>query len=344
MAGRKRLHMVDLPKGVHRVPRPSGKVEYWWRPGRGTRRASELKHQWCRLPDDPASSEFFRRIEQIRRGGAAGGVEAMVREYMASSAFEQIKPASRHSYAIYLRQFVKRFGKFDPGEIQAKHLAALRETMRREKPGAAAQMVRVVKLLFSWAAEMGLVTHNPMRDVSNRYKANPREPWPEEAIRAIDQMQGPARAACLLAYHTGQRISDICAMSREAVEKDEKTGITRIRVVQQKTGKPLLIRMHSKLALVVEAAETWLVGSAHGRALKPNTVRRMVQEELTRLGFDGLHFHGLRKSAVCTLLEEGCTEAQTAAVTGQSLGMVRYYAMQVNQQKLADEAIGKVDQ
>jgi hypothetical protein len=54
-----------------------------------------------------------------------------------------------------------------------------------------------------------------------------------------------------------------------------------------------------------------------------------------------LVFHGLRKSAVVFLLEAGCTDAETAAITGQSRDMVEHYAKQVNQQRLAAAAILK---
>ncbi len=55
----------------------------------------------------------------------------------------------------------------------------------------------------------------------------------------------------------------------------------------------------------------------------------------------GLVFHGLRKSAVATLLEAGCTTAEVQAITGQSMQMVEHYAKQVNQKKLAASAILK---
>jgi hypothetical protein len=54
-----------------------------------------------------------------------------------------------------------------------------------------------------------------------------------------------------------------------------------------------------------------------------------------------LVFHGLRKSAVVFLLEAGCTEAEAAAITGQSRDMFEHYAKQVNQKRLAAAAILK---
>ncbi len=55
----------------------------------------------------------------------------------------------------------------------------------------------------------------------------------------------------------------------------------------------------------------------------------------------GLVFHGLRKSAVCFLLEAGCSVEEVMAVTGQSRDMVDHYAADLNRQRLARRAIAK---
>lgn len=52
-------------------------------------------------------------------------------------------------------------------------------------------------------------------------------------------------------------------------------------------------------------------------------------------------FHGLRKSPVVKLLEAGCTDAEVAAIAGQTREMVEHYAQAVNQKKLAAAAILK---
>jgi integrase len=53
----------------------------------------------------------------------------------------------------------------------------------------------------------------------------------------------------------------------------------------------------------------------------------------------GLVWHGLRKSAVVTLIEAGCTPHQVSAVTGQSLEMVEHYGRRYNRRQLASEAV-----
>lgn len=56
-----------------------------------------------------------------------------------------------------------------------------------------------------------------------------------------------------------------------------------------------------------------------------------------------LVFHGLRKSAVNTLLEAGCSEAEVSAITGQSTEMIRHYSRMVNRKKLTRSAVSKLD-
>jgi len=51
--------------------------------------------------------------------------------------------------------------------------------------------------------------------------------------------------------------------------------------------------------------------------------------------------HGLRKNAVNALLESGCSVAEVAAITGQSLRMVEHYAKGRDQAALGEAAILK---
>jgi hypothetical protein len=67
----------------------------------------------------------------------------------------------------------------------------------------------------------------------------------------------------------------------------------------------------------------------------------MKEEKFEPLRQQKCVFHRLRKSAVVMLLEEGCTDAEVSAITGQSREMVEHYALQVNQKKLAAAAIPK---
>ena len=89
-----------------------------------------------------------------------------------------------------------------------------------------------------------------------------------------------------------------------------------------------------------------ILTNSRGRAWTRDGFKASWQQELNRPEMVALRerrlvFHGLRKSAVVFLLEAGCTDAETAAITGQSRDMVEHYAKQVNQKRLAAAAILK---
>jgi integrase len=133
-----------------------------------------------------------------------------------------------------------------------------------------------------------------------------------------------------------------------------------ITVAQEKTRKRVAIPLHEDLRKILadipKTAVTILSSTAgtpwtkdgfktswqkafaepaqrHGEPERPWPLRPIREA--------GLVFHGLRKSAVVFLLEAGCTDAEVAAITGQSRQMVEHYARQVSQRKLAASAILK---
>lgn len=146
-----------------------------------------------------------------------------------------------------------------------------------------------------------------------------------------------------MALYTGQRLGDVLTMPRT----DIKAG--QIAVVQEKTGTKLWIPMHRDLKPMLKgldhASVTILVNSEGlpwtKDGFKVSWNKQMHVKPLAVLKQRRLVFHGLRKSAVVFLLEAGCTDAEVAAITGQSREMIEHYAKQVNQRRLAAAAILK---
>lgn len=120
---------------------------------------------------------------------------------------------------------------------------------------------------------------------------------------------------------------------------DVRGGCVALR--QQKTGKELLVPFHRDLAAMIAKAPRLgltILARADGRPLKPATLRDQLQRWAERHGVKVVP-HGLRKNAVNALLEAGCSVAETAAISGQSLQVVEHYAKQRNQTALASAAI-----
>jgi integrase len=180
-------------------------------------------------------------------------------------------------------------------------------------------------------------------------------PWPWDAIEHFRRLARPDLwEAAALALYTGQRLSDVLVMGWSDIEG------RLISVVQSKTGKGLWIPIHRELKQVLTAIEVreneksenvvalrlsgMILTNSRDRAWTRDGFKASWQEELNRPEMVALRerrlvFHGLRKSAVVFLLEAGCTDAETAAITGQSRDMVEHYAKQVNQKRLAAAAI-----
>jgi hypothetical protein len=68
---------------------------------------------------------------------------------------------------------------------------------------------------------------------------------------------------------------------------------------------------------------------------------RVGQSRLTPIRETSLVFHGLRKSVAVKLAGLGCTNAEIAALTGQTWQIVEYYAKGVDQKRLALSAMRK---
>ena len=121
-----------------------------------------------------------------------------------------------------------------------------------------------------------------------------------------------------------------------------------IQVRQEKTGKHLAIRGHQRLLEILSnmpRVSVRILTSTRGTPWTQDGFRASWQKALggplAAIRDAGLVFHGLRKSAVVTLLEAGCTDAEVSAITGQSRQMVEHYSRQVNQKRLASAAILK---
>jgi len=172
----------------------------------------------------------------------------------------------------------------------------------------------------------------------------PYEPWPWSMIELVREV-APARLweAAALALYTGQRRGDVLSMRWSDIESDQ------IQVEQSKTGKRLWVPVHKDLrSILKELPRTgeFVLRNDHGApwtesAFKSAWRRLMDDERLGYIKTRRLVFHGLRKSAVVMLLEAGCTDAEVAAITGQSRDMVEHYALAVNQRRLAAAAILK---
>ena len=117
---------------------------------------------------------------------------------------------------------------------------------------------------------------------------------------------------------------------------------------QGQTGKLLWLPLHRDLRTILDCIPrlgpqilTNSCGMPWASGFQASWTKQMALPPFASFRERRLVFHGLRKSAVVMPLETGCTDAEVAAITGQTREMVAHYPLIVNQRKLAAAAILK---
>jgi hypothetical protein len=338
---RPRKPAIELPPHVNCV-RVKGRPYYYFHPGRGTKKAGKP----IRLPNDPRQPEFwaaYRRCANEREPCAnPKSFASLITDYRASPEFEELASSTRRDYERYLEIVLATWGSLEVAGLIPAHVLKMRDKYR-STPAAANALIRTLSALISWSVPRDFRKDNPCQYVRKLAIGEGWEPWPWEMIELVRD-HGPTWMwqAVALALYTGQRQGDVLEMSWAAV----KAGMIEVR--QEKTGKTLLITAHQHLLRVlteIPRSSVRILTSTRSTPWTSDGFRASSQKALVgplaAIREAGLVFHGLRKSAVVMLLEAGCSDAEVAAITGQSRQMIEHYAKQVNQKRLAASAILK---
>jgi len=333
-----------------------------------TDRHGKLRHYYRKdgrrvaLPGDEGSPEFLAAylkaaggaVDQPaeKRGVAARTFDALLDRYWKSTEFANLAPSTR---IVYRREIIKLvrdegIGHRPVAGMRREHVRKILEK-RRDRPAAAFNALKKLRLLLNLAIDLEWRTDNPAIRMTTP-KMGAFHTWTDEEIATYEArwpVGSRARTAFALLLYTGQRGSDVRTMTWGRVRG------TRIEVVQQKTGAELVIPIHARLA---EALAAWRAASREATS-SPMTsiIATEAGNPFSEKGFgqwmadriddaalpDRCVTHGLRKAAARRLAEAGCTNKEIMAITGhRSLKVVESYVMAADQEKLARAAIGKL--
>lgn len=229
--------------------------------------------------------------------------------------------------------------------LRPKHVLELRDAFA-DTPRKAGHLVEMLSTIISWAIprEMAGDT-NPCAEIPKFVSGEGWAPWEETDVdHARQHLARHLWWVAALALYTGQRQGDVLKMDWSAISDGA------IAVRQSKTAKALWVPIHRDLAAILASVprrSTRILTNSRGLPWSGG-FKAAWQEAMNKPAFAyfrkrRLVFHGLRKAAVCMLLEAGCTDAEAAAITGQSRDMIEHYARLVNQRKLAKKAMTKWD-
>lgn len=259
-------------------------------------------------------------------------VASLASLYEKSQEFGRLALASQVNYGTYLKVARERLGIAPAADVTAEDVRIIRDKMA-DRPGAANMFVRTLGSLYSWGRKRNHVKNSPVRDVELLDQGE-HEPWPDWLLeRAL--LDERVRLPVAMLYFTAQRIGDVCGMRWS----DIRNG--NIELKQQKTGLTLTVPIHRELSALIgqlpRTSLTILISPAGG-PWTPHTLRRHLQAWAAAQGAKIVP-HGLRKNAINALLEAGCSSAETAAISGQTLQVIEHYAKRRDTRVLGKAAI-----
>lgn len=265
-------------------------------------------------------------------------IAGLVDRYHKSPRYARLAKNTRLNYDIYLRLIVDKFMPAPANAIERRDVRLLQDQMTDRK-GAANACIRTMGALYAWGRSEDLVTVDPT-DGIELFPSKDYEPWPDELLAAAlasDDLSIKLPVALL--YYTAQRIGDVCAMRWSQI----RDGYVAVK--QEKTQKLLDIRLHENLRRLLDAvprAGMTILTEEEGRPSNDERLRKRLQAFAAERGHKVVP-HGLRKSAVIALLEAGCSVAETASVSGQSLQMIEHYSKRRSSKILTSAAILKLE-
>lgn len=325
-------------KHVRRV-RAKGRDYFYFNTGK----VVNGKKVWTRLPDVNTRefhSTYAAMLGHRHRQPAKGAMDVpeLVRLFQKSKDYRDLAASSQSNYDIYLRRLISFLPTAPVAQITRADMRKLHDRMG-ETPGAANLFLGTCSSLFKWAVKHEYIAQSPTRGIEPM-KMGEHAPWPEAVLdAALKADDDRVRLLTALMYYTALRINDVLALTWGNIQGNRiVTRPKKLVRYNQELSIPIHAALAAELARQPRAGMVVALNPATGKAYTEQRARTILQDFAARYGVKVVP-HGLRKNAVNALLEAGCSVAETASISGQTLQVVEHYAKARNQQKLSDNAI-----
>jgi integrase len=303
----------------------------------------------------PYSESFMRQYHAALEGNTAqlegikedrigyGTIDAVIVNFYRSTDFLKLKGSTRKVRKNMLEKFRIEHGQKRVVMLTAAHVKAIIGDMS-DRPGAANNLLKALRVLLRHAIDMGLIQDNPARNVRKfAMKAEGFHSWTDsnvEAFEAKHALGTRAHLALSLLLYTGQRRSDVVRMGWQHIDGN------LIGVTQDKTGAFLKVPIHPKLKAAIDSMPrtnlTFLLTEA-GAPFSAAGFGNWFRDRCNEAGLPHCSAHGLRKACATRLANAGCTPQQIKAVTGhKTLSEVARYTKAADQERNAKQAMSNL--
>jgi integrase len=323
---RPRTANVMLPRDVQRVVKPSGKVYYYYAPGRGSAGAGKR----VALGSDTADPEFWRKLREASTPPAArdGTLSKLIAEYRAHKAWNDLRPESKRVYAHFFDRLEASGGDRPVAAMTRRDIYALLDQMSGT-PVAANLMLTVLRTLLEFGVPRGYRDDNPAIGVKKlKIEDRGHSPWPEKGYAYVmEHAPTHLRRMAFLGRATGQRVSDLVKMRpADLVEDGINVRIGKLR------DKPHFVPLTAAQMREIRSwgardLEFFISTPGSGKRYSPNALNKSWNGWRKTAPISDLKMtvHGLRATAIHDRRSAGTEDGAIADEIGMSVKMVSRY-------------------
>jgi integrase len=338
---RKRPPFVEVWRDRH------GKVRVYFRKERGRR---------LPLPQAIGSEEFNAAYQTALLGqptpvrnsfvrAAPGTIAALIASYAKSAEYIGLRETTKTGYCSRIEVLRTRHGHRMVAGLSRERIITGVLQPYADRPGAALSILKMLRVLIRHAINIGWLKHDPSLGIK-RPKIQRIRSWTEDEIETFRNkwpLGTKQRLAFELFLNTGQRRSDVVRMAWSHITADSK-----ITVVQQKTGRRLLIPLHCDLLTALAAGKrdhVSILTTMYGKPFTVDGFSQWMRDAITDAGLPlDCQPHGLRKATGRRLAEAGATAKMIMAILGHTtLAETERYTEEADQVCLAEDAVIRLE-
>ena len=181
---------------------------------------------------------------------------------------------------------------------------------------------KILRALFSFAIESGAIQTSPLKELyKSDVPAGEPEPFTSDELRKMDEAaEGETRLAYLILRWTGLRVSDVAAVTWDAVDLEKRT----LTWLTQKRKKTVCIPLSAELT-----AELAKHKGLSGEKIIPGATRAILYATIKALGekagVENVYPHRFRANFACFLLGSGCTIHDVAEILGDKVATIEAF-------------------
>ncbi|HGY1052041.1 TPA: tyrosine-type recombinase/integrase [Aeromonas salmonicida subsp. pectinolytica] len=202
--------------------------------------------------------------------------------------YQQVSDATYDVLCRKARQLIRKWGKKKLVDINATDIEMyIAKLLKRLKGNTVNQYIDIMRQVFNRAYRDGIIKINPMCHVKNcRFEVVEPQPFLQSEIQLFIAHQhiNPIGAAIIqVGISTGLRISELLAISREAIDLDKRTLRVDLALVDGCYKTPKTKSSCRTVELTVPAVQALRTLLEHARHRKEKAISVMCADNRTRI-------------------------------------------------------------